>query len=264
MKQRLVTDQMGNLVTVPQNPKRIVSLVPSQTELLYDLGLGDQVVGITKFCVHPDSWFRSKKRIGGTKDVKIDKVVALKPDLIIGNKEENTKEDIEALEEIAPVWMSDIFDLSDALAMIQSIGDLCGVPGKGNELVRAIKQEFYTLNPLVNKSSTVLYLIWKKPYMGVAANTFIHNLLEEQLGFTNILRGQERYPEVTLSSYTEVDYLFLSTEPFPFKETHVKDLQKQFPNTKIVLVDGEYFSWYGSRLEKAPAYFYKLISGLDK
>ena len=264
MKQRLVTDQMGNLVTVPQNPQRIVSLVPSQTELLYDLGLGDRVVGITKFCVHPDSWFRNKKRIGGTKDVKIDEVVALKPDLIIGNKEENTKEDIDSLREIAPVWMSDIYNLSDALTMIQSVGDLCGVPDKGNAMVRAIKQEFYTLKPLVNKPSTVLYLIWKKPYMGVATNTFIHNILEEQLGFTNILRDQERYPEVTLSSYTEVDYLFLSTEPFPFKETHVKDLQKQFPNTKIMLVDGEYFSWYGSRLEKAPAYFYKLLSGLDK
>ena len=263
MKQCLVTDQMGNTVTVPQNPKRIVSLVPSQTELLYDLGLGDRVVGITKFCVHPDSWFRNKKRIGGTKDVKIDEVVALKPDLIIGNKEENTKEDIDSLREIAPVWMSDIYNLSDALTMIQSVGDLCTASQKSKELVNSIKREFNVLKPKLGKPS-VLYLIWKKPYMGVAANTFIHNILEDNLGFRNILRDQERYPEVTLSSYTEVDYLFLSTEPFPFKEIHVRDLQKQFPNTIIMLVDGEYFSWYGSRLEKSPAYFHKLLSGLEK
>lgn len=262
MKQRLVTDQMGNTVTVPLNPQRIVSLVPSQTELLYDLGLGNRVVGITKFCIHPDSWFRSKQRIGGTKDVKIEEVKALKPDLIIGNKEENTKEDIEVLREIAPVWMSDIFNLSNALAMIRSVGELCAVSDKGNELVRGIKQEFNTITPLVNKPSTVLYLIWKKPYMGVAANTFIHHILEEQLGFTNILRTQDRYSEVELSKYSDVDYLFLSTEPFPFKENHVKELQMQFPTTKIKLVDGEYFSWYGARLKKATAYFHKLLADL--
>lgn len=262
MKQRLVTDQMGNLVTVPQNPQRIVSLVPSQTELLYDLGLGDRVVGITKFCIHPHSWFRDKQRIGGTKDVKIDEVKALNPDLIIGNKEENTKEDVEALREISPVWLSDIFSLNDALSMIHSVGELCDVPEKGKGFAHRIKQEFSTLKSVKNKSSKVLYLIWKKPYMGVAADTFIHNILEEELGFTNILRGQDRYPEVNLSDFNDVDYIFLSTEPFPFNESHVKELQAQFPNTKIMLVDGEYFSWYGSRLEKAPTYFKDLLSNL--
>jgi ABC-type Fe3+-hydroxamate transport system substrate-binding protein len=111
MKMSSLTDQMHRTVQVPAAPQRIVSLVPSQTELLYDLGLGERVVGITKFCIHPETWFKTKHRIGGTKKVDMDKVRALKPDLIIGNKEENDRNDIQTLEKEFPVWMSDIRDL---------------------------------------------------------------------------------------------------------------------------------------------------------
>src|ERR1700741_3198050 len=106
-------DQTGRKISIPQIPQRIISLVPSQTELLFDLGLDKEVVGITKFCVHPPEWFQTKTRVGGTKQLKIDLIKQLQPDLIIANKEENVKEQIEELEKHFPVWISDVNNLED-------------------------------------------------------------------------------------------------------------------------------------------------------
>lgn len=263
MNHRLMKDQMGRDVYCPLCPQKIVSLVPSQTELLYDLGLGDRVVGITKFCIHPTSWYISKKRIGGTKNVDIAAVSELKPDLIIGNKEENTEKDIKDLQEIAPVWMSDVYNLPDALDMIRLIGGVCSKQHEAEQLVKKISNKFALVKPgAVKNTPSVLYLIWKKPYMGAASCTFINYILEEHLGFLNVLGEKKRYPAIELKDFKGVDFIFLSTEPFPFKETHVKELQLQFPTAKIILVDGEYFSWYGSRLKDAPSYFRQLQSEL--
>lgn len=257
---RSVKDQMGEIIAVPDFPKRIVSLVPSQTELLYDLGLGDSVVGITKFCIHPKEWFQTKTRVGGTKQVKLDVVQSLSPDLIIGNKEENTLEDIEALRKIAPVWMSDIESLEEALNMISEVGELTNTSHKATEITSRIRQSFEDFySPLTAKS--VLYLIWKNPYMGVAEHTFIHDLLTNVLGLKNCLSPQERYPELDFDNFNEQpDYIFLSSEPFPFKDSHLKELEQRFPQSTIILVDGEYFSWYGSRLLGAVDYFKGLVS----
>src|SRR5690554_7933210 len=138
----MLKDQLGNTIHLEKEPMRIISLVPSQTELLYHLGLGDRVIGITKFCIHPDEWFRTKERIGGTKDVNIEKVAQLKPDLIIRNKEENTKQDIEALQEIAPVYVSDIYDLKGSLEMIGQVAEICDLGAKGEEIIDQIKFNF--------------------------------------------------------------------------------------------------------------------------
>lgn len=251
-------DQLGNTIRLEKEPMRIVSLVPSQTELLYDLGLGDRVVGITKFCIHPEEWFYSKNRIGGTKDVNLEKVIQLQPDLIIGNKEENTKKDIEALRKIAPVWVSDIYDLADSLEMIQQISEVCRIVQRGEEIVQQIQSNFNTLVPF-EEAPKVAYFIWKDPYMGVGQNTFIHHVLNNHLGMNNILGDQERYPIVELENLKDLDYVFLSTEPYPFKEKHFEEFQANFPQAKIMLVDGEYFTWYGSRLINAPAYFKSLM-----
>ncbi|WP_262987293.1 ABC transporter substrate-binding protein [Lishizhenia tianjinensis] len=250
---------MHRTIRLGQVPERIVSLVPSQTELLYDLGLGDRVVGITKFCIHPEEWFRNKTRIGGTKNVNLEKVKALQPDLIIGNKEENEKSDILSLEEIAPVWMSDIFNLEDSLSMINSFGEMLDVKQKAEGLCQDITKEFQKLKPLhLNKK--VLYLIWKDPYMGVGPNTFVHHILEDHLGAINILE-EERYPVLELANLMpQPEMILLSSEPFPFKEKHSLELQMLFPKAEILLVDGEYFSWYGSRLLGAPQYFQQLFS----
>lgn len=245
-------DQMNQTIRLGAYPKRIVSLVPSQTELLFDLGLEEEVVGITKFCIHPEQWFQTKSRVGGTKNIHIDKVRALQPDLIIGNKEENTKEDIEALSEIAPVWMSDIYTLEDALSMIVSVGELTNKAEQANTIVAQIKQGFNEFK-LVNKSSKVVYLIWKNPYMAAAKQTFIDDILN-RIGFENFFT-EERYPEWNLKTEDKPPFIFLSSEPYPFNEQDIQDLQQKFPESQVKLVDGEYFSWYGSRLIKAIPYF---------
>lgn len=251
---------MQRTVEIQSTVSRIVSLVPSQTELLVDLGLRDKLVGITKFCVHPKGLKKEVQLIGGTKNVKVDLVRSLDPDLVIGNKEENNRADIEALEEAFPVWMSDIFNLQDALEMIRKVGEITGTGKEAAKICSKIQTNFAQLEQVKNGGKTVLYLIWKNPYIAAGPNTFIDAMLST-LGFENAVQT-ERYPEVEMTTLNP-DLIFLSSEPFPFKEKHVEELQKQFPGSRVVLVDGEYFSWYGSRLMDAPAYFEKLLNQLE-
>ena len=269
-------DQTGATVMLPSfPPKRIVSLVPSQTELLHYLGLEDEVVGITKFCVHPREWFESKQRVGGTKNVHIDMVKTLNPDLIIANKEENVKAQVDELKTIAPVWVSDISNLDDALKMIRQAGLLVNKKEKAESLASQIETNFKKLiEPSNNQSNSkhfqisefsnsqiirVAYLIWHDPYMAVAGGTFIADMLR-RCGFTNIFENEKRYPEITLQQLAKLNckYVFLSSEPFPFKGQHAEEIRKQLPGTKVVFVNGEMFSWYGSRLLLATQYFKEL------
>jgi len=252
------TDQTNKLVEIPTPPLRIISLVPSQTELLYDLGLEEEVLGITKFCVHPTEWFKSKQRIGGTKDISMEKIQALNPDLIIGNKEENQKEQVEALMLDYPVWMSDIKNLEDSLEMIIQIGKLTNREKKAIALVEEIQLAFSALkSQLTTKpKKRVAYFIWKAPYMVAAGDTFIDNMLDIA-GFSNVFGHLERYPAIDLETLanSQPALIFLSSEPYPFKEKHFETFQEACPNAKIILVDGECFSWYGSRLLYTARYF---------
>lgn len=259
-------DQLGRPVFLSSIPQRIVSLVPSQTELLFDVGLDNEVVGITKFCIHPEEWFRTKQRVGGTKTVHIDKVLSLKPDLVIANKEENVQEQVESLAKHFPVWVSDVNNLEEALAMMQSIGEMTGRSNNAKKLVTTIRQNFAQLqtpdSPAAAKADTqpqTAYLIWKEPYMTVGGDTFIHHMLQAA-GFQNCFAGRQRYPQITIEELQQAgcELLLLSSEPFPFQQKHIDELQAFLPHTKILLVDGELFSWYGSRLLKAPAYFQEL------
>lgn len=257
----LVHDMMGRTVQVPVHPRRIVSLVPSQTELLYDLGLEEEVAGITKFCVHPESWFRSKTRIGGTKQVHVDRVAALQPDLIIANKEENVREQVEALAAHYPVWVSDIGNLEDALVMMRAIGGLTGRQEKAEELARKIETDFLAL-PLTSPKK-VAYCIWKDPWMFAGGDTFIHDILG-RLGWRNVLSGQLRYPSLDLTTLARLqpELVLLSSEPYPFKEKHIAEIKGILPAAEVLLVDGEMFSWYGSRLQHAVSYFRQLVQDL--
>lgn len=262
---RTVTDQMDRSVRVPEHPQRIISLVPSQTELLHDLGLGDRVVGITKFCVHPDAWFRSKARVGGTKKVDMDKVRTLGPDLIIGNKEENSRADIEALEREFPVWMSDVRDLDDALDMIRRVGELTGTAGRANELIEAIEKGFRGLRPLSPPLSAA-YFIWRAPLMVAGPGTFIHDMLL-RAGFTNAFAHRpERYAEVAPAELAaaDPDVILLSSEPYPFGEKHLQEFNLICPGTPVRIMDGECFSWYGSRLLMSPAYLHALLATIPR
>ncbi|RYD52304.1 MAG: cobalamin-binding protein [Sphingobacteriales bacterium] len=255
-----VTDMLGRELQVPEQPLRIVSLVPSQTELLADLGLDAEVVGITKFCVHPESWFRTKARVGGTKDVKPERVAALHPDLILANKEENVQAQVDALSGIAPVWVSDIHTLADALTMIRQVGGLVGRKNPAQTLAQRIETGFATLQKSL-VPERVAYAIWRDPWMWAGGDTFIHDLLE-RCGWENVFSGTPRYPEVSLEALAllQPDRVLLSSEPYPFREKHLTEIQAVVPNAIIQLVDGELFSWYGSRLQYSPAYFQQLLN----
>ncbi|MGN6418880.1 MAG: helical backbone metal receptor [Pseudobacter sp.] len=259
----LFTDQTGREIIINSLPQRIISLVPSQTELLYDLGLEQEVVGITKFCIHPQSWFRTKTRIGGTKNIKSDLIRQLQPDLIIANKEENVKEQVEALAADYPVWISDIHELEGSLDMIRRVGAITGQDEKGNLLADRIQGGFRELACLLPRHGIIpaAYLIWRNPWMTIGQDTFIHDMLT-RCGVTNVFGHAKRYPEISIEELRDADcrLLLLSSEPYPFRQQHVEELQLQLPHTKIILVDGEYFSWYGSRLQGAPEYFRSLFT----
>jgi len=251
------TDQLGRMVELPATPRSIVSLVPSITELLYTLQLGEQVTGITKFCVHPESWFRKKTRVGGTKTIKASVIQQLQPDLIIANKEENVKEQVDELAKQYPVWISDVNNLADALEMIEQIGTITGTLTRATSLINEINSAFGQLQT-TNHPLQTGYLIWRNPYMTIGHDTFIHDMLT-RCGFTNKFGHATRYPAIDTWQLKQCDLLLLSSEPFPFQQKHLEELQPQLPNTKIMLVDGEFFSWYGSRLLQAPAYFNALL-----
>lgn len=255
-------DQYNQQIELKSYPKRIISLVPSQTELLYDLGLEEEVIGITKFCVHPKKWHQTKERIGGTKDVNIEKVKALQPDLIIGNIEENTKEDYEQLIKIAPVWMSDVETFEQAIDMIKAIGLMTNKEEKSKELAQAIEQKFTHLRANVSTQWTYLYFMWKDPYLTAGNNTFIGKIIEK-LGGIN-LQKENRYPEINFDTMPEPEHVLLSSEPYPFDEKHLSFFKEKFPNAQLHLVDGEFFCWYGSRLEKAANYFEQFLKEIER
>jgi len=242
-------DQMGNLISIPNEPLRIVSIVPSQTELLYDLGLQDEVLGQTLFCIHPKEMHSLKPRIGGTKKLDIQKIRALKPNLIIGNKEENSQDQIEILMQEFPVWMSDIQNLDQAIEMIVKLGHVVNKTEKAQEIAVQLHSDF---NGLVRTETPkkCLYLIWREPWMAAGDNTFINDLLQ-RMGLQNAATGfSGRYPAISMEEIkrAEPDCIFLSSEPYPFKEKHIQELSEICPHAQIELVDGELFSWYGSRL----------------
>jgi ABC-type Fe3+-hydroxamate transport system substrate-binding protein len=260
-----VKDQLGRVITLPHPPQRIVSVVPSQTELLFDLGLREEVVGITKFCIHPDEWFRSKTRVGGTKTLDPEKIKALEPDLIIANKEENDHAQIEALIKQYPVYVSDIKNLDDALSMIKDIGQLTQREQEANQLAMNIHDGMSQLT-LPQRRLSCAYFIWWEPIMTVNHDTSINDMLE-RCGFDNVFRNDasSRYPVIDEAALVaaQPELILLSSEPYPFKEKHMDYFRQLLPNAKVMIVDGEMFSWYGSRLLKAPSYLQQVIHQLS-
>lgn len=258
----MLTDQMGNSFEFSETPKRIVSLVPSQTELLYDLGLEQKIVGITKFCVHPFHLKSTKKIIGGTKKVNCEKIQLLKPDIIIANKEENTVEMVEELQKVCPVWVTNIIGIEDNFEMISDFGKLfnCRTEAqKWNDKIRFSLTEFQ--NYITQKPQRkVAYFIWKNPWMAAGSNNFINEMLKLNR-FQNIYENKGRYPETELKKMRlegDPELVFLSSEPYPFQEEDAFEIGRFTHHAKTIFVDGEMFSWYGTRILKAFDYFKKL------
>ena len=251
-------DQLNREIQFKKCPKRIVSLVPSQTELLVDLGLEASIVGVTKFCVHPKHLRMSKMVVGGTKQINIEKIKTLQPDIILCNKEENTKAIIESLKEIAPIHISDVYNLEDCFELIKMYGEIFKVEEEASGIISNIKNERKEFQIKIKDLSQlkIAYFIWKNPWMVSASNTFIDVMVKEA-GFQNVFQNQKRYPEIDIKNteLKKADCIFLSSEPFPFKENHILELKSHFPTKTIKIVDGELFSWYGSRLKKSYRYF---------
>ncbi len=252
------------LFTQPPNDakpaKRIVSAIPSITELLFYLGLNEQVVGITPFCVHPQQWHTSKQRIGGPKKLHVEDIISLKPDLVIAGKEENIKEQIEAIANHAPVFLTDVITIEDALKMIDDVSVLTGMHNRGCELIKQIKTAMDSFKPIAIRKA--VYVIWKAPYMCVGGDTFIHYMMG-MAGFINVFAQQLRYPVISVEDMINsgAEIIILSSEPYPFKEIHAAELRALLPqHIKIILADGEMFSWYGSRMLEAVDYFKALNS----
>ena len=262
-----LTDQLRTTHAFETTPKRIVSLVPSQTELLYDLGLEEQIVGITKFCVHPFHLKSIKTIVGGTKNVKFDKIKALQPDIIIANKEENTKEMVEELQTICPIWVTDIVTIEDNLQMITDFGKLFNKRVEAQKWLGKISFGLNDFRQFMSDKEVqkVAYFIWANPYMVAGKDTFINELLKLNK-FDNIYANrEERYPEVIIQKMRiqgDPEIVFLSSEPFPFTDEHAFELGRFTHHAKTVFVDGEMFSWYGTRLLKAFDYFKLLHSKL--
>ncbi len=256
-------DALGRPVVVPASPKRIVSLVPSQTELLAHLERENRVVGITRFCVRPADWRDRKPIVGGTKEVTIERIAELEPDFILANHEENTPEDVHALADLAPVYVTDVPTVDAACAMIRTVGTLVDRANAADALASAIEKRFATLN--ADAPIHAAYLIWRDPFMTVGRDTIIHDVMQRG-GFTNVFSDRTRYPEITLDALVDAapDVLLLPDEPFPFgqKPRFSADLHEALPDTHLHFVDGELFSWYGSRLLDTPAHLRSLRNAL--
>ncbi|WP_405371134.1 ABC transporter substrate-binding protein [Nonlabens sp. Asnod2-A12] len=265
-----IPDQLGRMIELDQLPQRIISLVPSQTELLIDLGLADRLVGVTRYCIHPAGLIDEKTVVGGTKKIVESRIIELQPDLIICNREENNQKIVEFCDHIAPTYVSDIDTLEQALEMIADVGEITGTKFKAKSLIRNISSAFKTLpKPEVNHKA--LYLIWKKPYMAVGTGTFINDMLA-RAGFSNAAQELTRYPELDMEAMIKLqpDAVFLSSEPYPFTTDDIAEMKLAFltaPSQDLIkpnvtpdfkVVDGELFSWYGSRLLKTPEYLQSL------
>ena len=260
----VLKDQLNRTLSFSSYPKRIISLVPSQTELLFHLGLDKEVVGVTKFCIYPTDWKTRKTIVGGTKNLKIDLIKELNPDLIIANKEENDEDSLRKLMPIFPVWISDIKRLEDAFQMILSVGRITNSESTSFTWTEKIKKQFKILSLLPKQPRRVAYLIWNNPFMSVNQDTFIHSLLELNQWDNCFKDKLNRYPEITEEELVDSnpEMVFLSSEPFPFKDKHIYRFKQLLPESRVVLVNGEYFSWYGSRLVDSPAYFSSLHKSL--
>jgi ABC-type Fe3+-hydroxamate transport system substrate-binding protein len=240
---------------------KVVSLVPSITEALFDLGLTEnEVIGRTKFCIHPEEKVKNVAVIGGTKNINIDKIKSLQPDLILTNKEENIKEQVEVLMDDYKVIVTNVETIEDNYYLLKHLGTLFNKEDKAQLFNLKIYDVLH--HAKINSAIKVAYLIWNNPYMTIGSDTFIHKILEE-IGFENIFKDRTRYPEIQTEDLAEADLIMLSSEPFPFKEKHIEELKVFYPDKKIMIVDGEAFSWYGTHIAKCEHYFKELLSEIQ-
>lgn len=251
---RSVIDHLGREVTYTFPPRKIISFQPAITETMYHLHLENEIVGRTRFCIYPKDKIEKAVNVGGTKDFKLDRIHDLKPDLIICEKEENTREMVEELEKHYPVYCFEVQTVDEALQMLIDLGDITDRKKEANQLRNDIISSFKTL-PQLFSGKTAAYVIWQNPYMVVGKDTYINSVLTS-IGLTNPFTEKEgRYPEVTVDDFRneELDYIFLASEPYPFRDEHVKQFNEINDKANTQLIDGEMF-WYGVKMLEAVPY----------
>ncbi|MEM9986553.1 MAG: helical backbone metal receptor [Bacteroidota bacterium] len=253
-------DHLGRVCPLSQEPQRIISLVPSITETLFALGLKKHVVGRTRFCIHPQPAVQQVVRVGGTKQINYARLQDLKPDLIVAEKEENTPEMIAELEKSWPVFVAQVESIPQAHRLITDLGKLCNRRAAASKLLANIRQKWSQV-PQFTHPRSVAYYIWRDPDMVVGKGTYIQSVLE-RIGLENVFLSKAgRYPTLAQGDLARAkpDLVLLSSEPYPFKDKHIQEFQSQAMNARVELVDGEMFSWYGSRMEQAATYLSRLI-----
>jgi iron complex transport system substrate-binding protein len=246
---------------------RVVSLCPSLTELVFDLGLGTSLVGVTEFCVHPAEGVRALEKVGGTKTPDVARIAALAPDLVLLNEEENRREDAAALAAAGvPCHVSFPRDAPETAAMVRDIGAALGATAAAERIALDIERRTERVRAAARGTREVswAYLIWRKPWMSVNADTFAHALLAQAGGRNVFAARAERYPVVTPEELAAADpeLVLLCSEPFPFEEKHARELSDAtgLPLERFVLADGEYLSWHGSRTPAGIDYAAELIA----
>jgi ABC-type Fe3+-hydroxamate transport system substrate-binding protein len=246
---------------------RIVSLCPSLTELVFDLGRGEDLVGITDFCVHPADQVGAIEKVGGTKTPRVARIVELRPDLVLLNEEENRVEDAEALARAdVRTHVSFPRDAPETAAMVRSIGAEIERTKEAESIARDIETRAARVrkDAAGKREVSFAYLIWRKPWMAVNRDTFAHALLAQAGGRNVFANRAERYPEIDLADLERAapDLVLLCTEPFPFEKKHVEELALAtgLPTSRFRIADGEYLSWHGSRTPAGIDYAERLIA----
>ena len=239
-----IIDDLGRKVLINTPPKRVVSLVPSLTLTLSDLGIEKQLVGITRFCIYPEHLIDSLPIIGGPKNIDVEKILWLKPDIVFAVKEENEKKQILELAKKVPVVVFDIYNPEDAFKMMKTLGEIFKKNEKAANLTLKIKHALVHF-PIQGNGVRAIYLIWKKPWMAAGTKTYIGSMLKKA-GFQNIVEG--RYPEINMKLMDQADTILLASEPYHFKEEDKQALQLLFPDKTVKIVSGELFTWFGTYL----------------
>ena len=260
-------DQLGREISLKNSPKRIISLVPSQTELLCSLALENELVGVTKFCIHPYHLKSTKTIVGGTKKVDFEKIKSLNPDFILCNKEENSYDFLPELEKIAPTYFSNVTTIQDSIDLILNLGSIFNRRTESENLVEKIAFKLTDFKHFIKEQPTrkVAYFIWAKPWMVAGNDTYINELLKLNK-FENIYANMSRYPKIDISKIRhdgDPEVIILSSEPFPFKDEHAMEIANYSNRAITVFGDGELFSWHGSRLLLAFDYFKELHKKLE-
>ena len=248
---------------------RIVSLCPSLTELVFDLGKGDDIVGRTKFCVHPAERVTAVESVGGTKNPKVDRILALKPDLVLMNEEENRVEDARALEAGGlAVHVSMPRTARETAEMVRSIASAVQAAARGESIARDIEARAARVREgaVGRRPLRYAYLIWREPWMTVSDDTFIAELLGMAGGENVFGEATDRYPTVTLDDLAREAprVVLLPNEPFPFQTRHVVELTAAlgWDESRFQLVDGELLSWHGSRTPRGIDYAEQVITSV--